>query len=125
MMYGTNLLGKKEYTERTRTLFKNIAEPLLEEIGASIAPEQALAHCERIFSSFPSPDAMYSLCSEKNFRKSLVTICTQSGMLAKQFALSPGLAETILTGVNTVLHDDAAHFPSVENIHEWKVARRM
>ncbi|MGA9408075.1 MAG: hypothetical protein WBW71_13160, partial [Bacteroidota bacterium] len=122
MMYGTNLLGKKEYTERTRTLFKNIAEPLLEEIGASIAPEQALAHCERIFSSFPSPDAMYSLCSEKNFRKSLVTICTQSGMLAKQFTLSPGLAETILTGVNTVLHDGEVHFPSVENVHEWKVA---
>ena len=30
MLYGTNLLGKKEYPERTRALFKSIAEPLLE-----------------------------------------------------------------------------------------------
>ena len=101
MIYGSNLLGKKEYPERTRALFQNIAEPLLEEIGASIAPGQALVHCEKIFSSIPSPDTMYSLCSEKNFRNALVSICAQSGMLAREFALSPGLAETILTGVDT------------------------
>ena len=121
MIYGTNLLGKKEYPERTRTLFKSIAEPLLEEISASIAPDQALAHCEKIFSSFSSPDTMYSLCSEKNFRKALVSICAQSGMLAKQFALSPGLAETILTGIDRVLREDQAIIPPEENIHEWKI----
>ncbi|MGA7161294.1 MAG: hypothetical protein WBZ48_09840 [Bacteroidota bacterium] len=122
MMYGSNLLGKKEYTERTRTLFKAIAEPLLEEIGTSIAPERALAHCERIFSSLSSPDGMYSLCSGKNFRKSLVSICTQSGMLANQFALAPGLAETILTGVNTILRNDTERFYPTNNIHEWKIS---
>ena len=121
MIYGTNLLGKKEYPERTRMLFKNIAEPLLEDIGSSAAPDQALAHCERIFSSFSSPDVMYSLCSEKNFRKSLVSICAQSAMLAKQFALSPGLAETLLTGIDAVLRDDSAPVPPAENVHEWKV----
>ena len=121
MTYGTNLLGKKEYTERTRTLFKSIAEPLLEEISNSIAPDQALVHCEKIFSSFSSPDTMYSLCSEKNFRKALVSICAQSGMLAKQFALSPGLAETILTDIDTVLRKDSTILPPEENVHEWKI----
>ena len=120
MLYGTNLLGKKEFPERTRTLFKSVAEPLLEEISASIAPDQALAHCERILSSFPSPDAMYSLCAEKNFRKSFITICAQSGMLAKQFALSPGLAETVLTSVDTVLREDPVLTPPGEDVHSWK-----
>ncbi len=121
MLYGTNLLGKKEYPERTRTLFKTIAEPLLEEISDSISPDQALVHCEKIFTSFPSPDTMYSLCSEKKFRKALVGICARSGMLTKQFALSPGLAETILTGIDSVLREDPAILPPEENLHEWKV----
>ena len=69
MLDGTNLLGKKEYPERTRTVFKNIAEPLLEEISDSISPDQALVHCEKIFTLSPLPDTMYSLCSEKNFAK--------------------------------------------------------
>ena len=64
---------------------------------------------------------MYSLCSEKNFRKALVSICAQSGMLAKQFALSPGLAETILTSIDTVLRADPAIVPPEENVHEWKI----
>ena len=121
MAYGTNLLGKKEYPERTRTLFKNIAGALLEEIGASAAPDQALAHCEKIFSSFPSIDVMYSLCSERNFRKSLVDLCARSGMLAKQFALSPPLAETILTGIDSMLSEGPQRPSKRSNLHEWKV----
>ena len=120
MLYGTNLLGKKEFPERTRTLFKSVAEPLLDEISASIAPDQALAHCERILSSFPSPDAMYSLCAEKNFRRSFITICAHSGMLARQFALSPGLAEQVLTSVETVLREDVVPAPPGVSVHLWK-----
>ena len=89
MLYGTNLLGKKEYPERTRTLFKSIAEPLLEEISASDRARQALVHCEKIFTSFPSPDTMYSLCSEKKFRKVLVSICARSEMLANSSHFLP------------------------------------
>ena len=121
MLYGTNLLGKKEYPERTRMLFKNIAEPLLEELGATIAPGRALVHCEKIFSSSPSPDTIYALCSEKNFRKALVSICARSGMLARQFSLSPGLAETILTGIDTILREDPVIVPPEEGIDAWKV----
>jgi glutamate-ammonia-ligase adenylyltransferase len=64
---------------------------------------------------------MYSLCFEKNFRNALVSICAQSGMLAREFALSPGLAETILTGVDAVLRDDRPGDLPEENVHEWKV----
>ena len=121
MTFGSNLLGKKEYPERTGLLFRAIAEPLLETIGSSIAPDYALAHCERIVSSFPSPDAMYSLCAENKFRSAFVKICAESSMLTNRFALSPGLAETILTSLNVIVHDDSIPPPPAGYAHDWKV----
>ncbi len=120
LMYGTNLLGKKEYPERTRTLFRKIAEPLLEEIAFSVAPDFALAHCERILSSFSLPDTMYSLCEERNFRTSFIKLCAESAMLSNRFALSPDLAETILTGINDVMNESAAPPAPASGIHQWK-----
>ena len=120
LMYGTNVLGKKEYPERTRTLFRKIAEPLLEEIAFSAAPDFALSHCERILSSFTVPDTMYSLCTERNFRTAFIKLCAESAMLSNRFALSPDLAETILTGINGVMNEGAAPPPPASGIHQWK-----
>ena len=120
LMYGTTLLGRKEYPERTRMLFRKIAEPFLEEIAFTVAPDLALAHCERTLSSFPSPDTMYTLCAERNFRTAFVKLCAESGMLSNRFALSPDLAEMILTGINGIMNDDAIPDPHLPAIHQWK-----
>lgn len=121
MMYGSTLLGKKEYIARTRTNFKNIAGLFLEEIAESIAPDRALANAERVLSSVPSPDAMHALLSEKNFRRAFVTLCARSGMLAKQLALFPGLAESLLTGIENIIHEESPSTPRISSVHQWKM----
>jgi glutamate-ammonia-ligase adenylyltransferase len=121
MMYGSTVLGKKEYTAQTRTHFKRIAEPFLEEIAVSVAPDRALANAERVLSSFLSPDAMYALLAEKNFRRTFVTICARSGMMAKHLSLSPGLAETVLTGIENFLREESIPEPRISRLHQWKI----
>ena len=121
MMYGSTLLGKKEYIGRTRANFKNIAGPFLEEIAESIAPDRALANAERVLSSVPSPDAMYALLSEKNFRRVFATLCAQSGMLAKQLALFPWLAESLLTDIENVIREESLSAPRISTLHQWKM----
>ncbi|HTX18800.1 MAG TPA: hypothetical protein VMG34_09075 [Bacteroidota bacterium] len=120
LMYGTTLLGRKEYPERTRELFRKISEPLLAEAAGSVSPDTALTRCERILSSFPSPDTMYALCAEGSFRKVFVTLCAESGLLANRFALSPDLAETILTGIDPLLGESTATMPPSQGLFRWK-----
>jgi glutamate-ammonia-ligase adenylyltransferase len=121
MMYGSTLLGKKEYIARTRTNFKNIAGPFLGDIAASIAPDRALANAERVLSSVPSPDAMHVLLSEKNFRRAFVTLCARGGMLAKQLALFPELADSLLTDIENIIDEESTSTPRISSLHRWKM----
>jgi len=43
-------------------------------------------------------------------------------MLAKQFTLSPGLAESILTGIDTLLREKIGGIRRGESLHSWKVS---
>ncbi|HTR81479.1 MAG TPA: hypothetical protein VMM58_07595 [Bacteroidota bacterium] len=120
LMFGTTIHGKKEYPERTRTLFRNIAEQFLAEIASTPLPDRTLAHCERMLSSFSSPDAVYSLLREQNFRKAFVGLCAKSGMLANRFALSPSIAETLLTNIGDIANDKTIPSPLAGKLYEWK-----
>lgn len=121
MMYGSDLLGTKQYTAKTHSLFEEAAETFLKEIASSLAPDRALENARRLFTSSRSPDAIYSLLSEKSFRRAFVTICARSEMLTKQLALSPELAESALMGIQDYVRDDALPRPRLEAIHRWKV----
>ncbi len=121
MMHGSTAMGKKEYTERTRMLFQNIAKQFLADVASSAAPDQALENTQRIASAFPSTDSLYLMLEEQNFRKAFVTICARSNMLTKRFAHSPNIAEPILTGLDTTLSADTLPPLADANIHSWKI----
>ena len=125
MMYGSTAIGKKEYTERTRTLFENISKQFLMDVASSPAPDQALENSQRIASAFPSTDSLYLMLGEQSFRKAFVTICARSSMLTKRFVHSPSIAESILTGLDATLNVDVLPPLNDGDIHGWKAQQEI
>ena len=124
MFSGSGLPGMKEYTEHTRSCFRAIAPQLLAEIGKTVLPDQTLARCEQIFSSFPAIDSLYTSLSNPSLCAAMTTLCGKSPWLTRIFMNNRSLIDYVITRLPEIASGFEIPFPKTvthRSLVEWKL----
>ena len=124
MLYGSGLPGMKEYTEHTRSCFRAIAHQLLTEIGKTVSPDQTLARCEQIFSSFPAIDSLYTSLSNPSLCAAITTLCGKSPWITRVLMNSRSLIDYVITRLPEIASGIEIPFPKTVthlSLVEWKL----
>ena len=101
--------------ELTRDRFPELARAVLEEVGASSDPEQALRTLRAFFSRFSAPEAyVAALAGDRMALRRLVTTFASSAFIGEAVLARPELADVILFGAGAISDSSAAVAVEIE-----------
>lgn len=117
LVFGSGLIGKREFDVRVRDAFREVALPLVHDIATTPLPDHTLHNLALVASAQPFPEQLYLQLKEQNFRKLLLTVCATSPRLAKGLARYPLMLETLSadphalwgSGLDTPLPAESLH----------------
>jgi glutamate-ammonia-ligase adenylyltransferase len=124
MLYGSGLSGMKEYTEQTRSNFRAIVPQLLVDIGRTVSPDQTLARCEQIFSSFPAIDSLYTALANPSLCTAVTTLCGKSPWITRILMNNRFLIDYVITRLPEIASGVETSFPKTithRSLVEWKL----
>ncbi|MCX6138184.1 MAG: hypothetical protein NTV54_11890, partial [Ignavibacteriales bacterium] len=124
MLHGSGLPGMKEFTEQTRSAFRTIAPQLLAHIGSTDDPDETLARCEQVFSSFPAVDSLYRALANPSLSSAVTVLCGKSRWITRRLANNRALVDYLITRLPDIAAGADNPFPDTVDacsLAEWKL----